>query len=115
MVVIKLPYRSTIKTNAITQCHVLFPDGTELKPVYEARSGTGAHGEDVYEIDQTVYVVEYNEGPRRTRTHLQSQRLPQNRLGLPRCLLPRLEILVKSPIPPLFLSHHGFSFYIGSS
>jgi len=60
MVVIELPFRRTFKTDAITQCHVLLPNGEELKPVYERRSRTGAHGEDVYDIDQTVYVVEYN-------------------------------------------------------
>jgi len=60
MVVIRLPFRHTIRTDAITRCHVLLPDGTELKPVYKRRSRTGAHGEDVYDIDQTVYVIEYN-------------------------------------------------------
>jgi len=60
MVVIRLPYRHTFKTDAVTRCHVLTLSGEELKPVYERRSRTGAHGEDVYDIDQTVYVIEYN-------------------------------------------------------
>jgi len=59
MVVIKLPFRHTFKTDAVTRCHVLLPNGEELKPVYERRSRTGAHGEDIYDVDQTVYVVEY--------------------------------------------------------
>jgi len=59
MVVIELPFRHTFKTDAVTHCHVLDLSGKKLKPVYERRSRTGAHGEDVYDIDQTVYVVEY--------------------------------------------------------
>ena len=63
MVVIKLPFRDTIRTGAITRCDVFRQsDGLLLVPVYKQRSRTGAHGLDVYDVPESFFpliVVEY--------------------------------------------------------
>jgi len=57
---IELPYRSTIKTGAITECTVWTLDGRSIDPVYQRRSRTGAHGVDIYDIKEPVIIIEYS-------------------------------------------------------
>jgi len=61
MVVIRFPFRKTIKTDAVTRSHVLSLEGQERKPDYSTRSRTGAHGEDCFEIGphDIVHIVTY--------------------------------------------------------
>lgn len=51
---VRFPYRATTN-GGFDFSYVFTQDGTLLKPVFEERSRSGRHGEDVYELGPGVY------------------------------------------------------------
>lgn len=53
-------YRRNLKTAGLSLSIVVDVNGRRLKPIKEERSKSGAHGEDLYLINNPVYVLRYN-------------------------------------------------------
>jgi len=58
--IIKEYYRRNLKTAGLSLSIVVDVNGRRLKPIREERSRTGAHGEDIYLINEPVYILRYN-------------------------------------------------------
>jgi len=53
-------YRRNLKYPGLSLSIVVTETGKRLKPIKEERSKSGAHGEDLYLINNPVYVLRYN-------------------------------------------------------